>query len=388
LASAVRARLRRAIEDEELTSDLKTEAVCAEDVPLFVDLDGTLVRTDTSTEAAFGLIRRNIGYLFILPLWLLRGKAHLKHRVASLMPLEAAELPYREEVVAFLRDERAAGRRLWLATAANRRHADQVAAHLGLFEQVLASDEEVNLEGREKLARMVGLGKQGLFDYAADDLADMAIFPSARHAIVVAPPSFLKKKIGALTNIERVFEPQARPPIDFLRAMRPLRWLMNLLILVPALWNWRGDTAWLEILLGVVSFTLAASGSYLFDDLLHLAERRRLPDRWRGAVAAGHIALQRAGAAVGLFWGLAFALSLFLPAFFSLILGGYVALSVLAVQDWFKLPRLVTAMLLAVSRVAAGAVLAVQPLAFLPCVLGLAAGGLAEAVRRPKLGFL
>ena len=358
------------------------------DVPLFVDLDGTLVRTDTSTESAFRLIRRNIGYLFVLPFWLLRGKAHLKDRVARRVPLDATDLPYRDSILDFLRDQRSAGRKLTLATAANHRHAQQVADHLGLFENVLASDRTHNLEGRHKLARMAELSAGGPFDYVADDLADMAIFRHARRAIVVAPPAAMRKAIAKLDNVERVFDPQARSVGNALRTMRPARWLMNLLILLPNLLSGTHGTAWFEAAIGVFAFSLAASANYLFDDLLHLSERRRLPQKERGVVAAGGIGLQRAGIAIGVFWILAFALALPLPGAFSLAMAGYVLLSLVAVQDWFRLPRPLTAMALAVSRIAAGAALLTQPTSVWPWLISLAAGAGAEIPRRHKAGFI
>ena len=360
-----------------------------DDVPLFVDLDGTLVLSDTSTESAFGLVRRNIGYAFLLPLWLMRGTAHLKAKVARRIPLDVENLPYRDGFIAFLRQERAAGRRLVLATAANRRHAEQLADHLGLFEAVAASDETLNLEGRHKLARMTEMTGGGPFDYAGDDLADLAIFPHARRAIVVAPPPRLRGAIKELQNVERVFDPEARTAAHILGAMRPVRWPMNLLILLPQLWpGGEGSEGWLQAGLGVLAFSLAASAGYLFDDLLHLAERRRLPPGERGAVAGGGVAVQRAGIAIVIFWLAAFGLTLLLPPLFALVMAGYVVLAVLAVQDWYKVPRLLTAVVMGVSRIAAGATLvaAASPLAL--WLAGIAAGLAGDLLRRRKLGFV
>ncbi len=360
-----------------------------DDVPLFVDLDGTLVRSDTSTESAFGLVRRNVGYVFLLPLWLLRGRAHLKDQVARRIPLDVEHLPYREGFIGFLEQERATGRRLVLATAANQRHARQVADHLGIFESVTASDETVNLEGRQKLARMKALAGGGPFDYAADDLADMVIFPHARRAIVVAPPPPLRKAAERMANIERIFEPEARIAANVLRAMRPTRWPMSLLILLPQLWpGGEGGGGWFEAGLGVIAFSLVASAGYLFDDLLHLSQRRRLPPGERGVVASGGVALQRAGMAILVFWLAAFGLALRLPGFFSLAIAGYIVLSVLAVQDWFKLPRLLTAMVLGAGRIAAGATLVTLPVPPTLWLVGLAAGAAGELLRRSKIGFI
>ncbi|MFZ9239449.1 MAG: hypothetical protein ACO23B_12370, partial [Burkholderiaceae bacterium] len=53
-------------------------------IPLAVDLDGTLVHSDTLHEAALRALREHPLALFKLPFWLLQGKAVLKQRLAAL----------------------------------------------------------------------------------------------------------------------------------------------------------------------------------------------------------------------------------------------------------------------------------------------------------------
>ena len=91
------------------------------DVPLAVDLDGTLVRTDTLHESLLALFKHAPWLLLLLPWWVLKGKAFFKAEVARRVALDATRLPYNEELLAFLREEQARGRRLVLATAADRR---------------------------------------------------------------------------------------------------------------------------------------------------------------------------------------------------------------------------------------------------------------------------
>ncbi len=156
-------------------------------VPLFVDLDGTLVGTDTSVEASFRLVRRNLSYALRLPLWLLSGRAYLKRQVSERVPLEPEHLPYRSEFLGFLRAEHEGGRRLILATAADETYARAVADHLGCFETGIGSDGVTDLAGRHKLERLQAMTGGGPFDYAGDDLEDLAIFPHARKAIIAHP---------------------------------------------------------------------------------------------------------------------------------------------------------------------------------------------------------
>ena len=97
---------------------------------LCVDLDGTLIRSDLLAEAVFALIREHPLYLLLFPFWLLKGKAHFKQAVAQRVPIDASVLPYHDAFLAYLKQQRAAGRQLVLATAANIRFAEAVAQRL------------------------------------------------------------------------------------------------------------------------------------------------------------------------------------------------------------------------------------------------------------------
>lgn len=108
-----------------------------ESMPLVVDLDGTLTPTDTLFEAALCLLRKAPWMLLLLPLWLLRGRASLKQELASRVSLDVRRLPYRHELLDYLREQRALGRKIVLATAAHESIANDVAHQLGLFDQFL-----------------------------------------------------------------------------------------------------------------------------------------------------------------------------------------------------------------------------------------------------------
>src|SRR5882672_9508371 len=135
--------------DNALQSGLPTAQSA---LPLYVDLDGSLIRSDLLIESALKLLKSGFANMFSLSLWMLKGKAHLKARIAAQVDLDASALPYNEDVLVLLRAARLAGRRLVLATASHAKYANAVAAHLGLFDAVIASDESRNLSGRAKLA--------------------------------------------------------------------------------------------------------------------------------------------------------------------------------------------------------------------------------------------
>jgi len=154
-------------------------------IPLVVDLDGTLIKTDLLWESLARLLRRNPFWLFPVLLWWTRGRAFLKKQLAARVQIDAATLPYNEPFLKFLREQRSAGRKLILATASDLQMAKPVAEHTGLFDEVLGSDGKTNLRSGNKLAALVKrFGERG-FDYAGNSSADLAVWRGAREAIVV-----------------------------------------------------------------------------------------------------------------------------------------------------------------------------------------------------------
>ena len=125
-------------------------------VPLVVDLDGTLIKTDLLWESLARLLRRNPLWLFPVLFWWTRGRALLKHKLAAHVKIDPATLPYNEPFLKFLREQKAAGRKIILATASDLQMAKPVADFTGLFDEVLGSDGKTNLRSENKLKALVG----------------------------------------------------------------------------------------------------------------------------------------------------------------------------------------------------------------------------------------
>jgi phosphoserine phosphatase len=161
---------------------------------------------DTTLRCALALASRP-GALFRALAGRRHGRARVKQRLAAAAALDPAQLPYHTELLAYLRQERAAGRRLVLATGADRAIAAAVARHLGLFDMVLASDGQVNLTGAAKLAAIRGAIGGGPFAYVGNSRVDLAIWREAASAVVVNARSRVAYAAARLTTIERVFRP-------------------------------------------------------------------------------------------------------------------------------------------------------------------------------------
>lgn len=324
-------------------------AAQADPVPLVVDLDGTLLHTDTLVESLFDVARRRPLQLLRLPAWLADGRANLKRQLALRASVDLQVLPLADDLLAHLRELKRQGRHLVLATGADEAIAHAVADELGLFDEVLASDGRVNLSGEAKRDRLVAaFGARG-FDYAGNSTRDLPVWAAARRALLVRPSAQLAAAAARVTEVERCFG-DARPRWrDHLDAMRAQHWLKNLLLLVPllAVHQLYDPPKLLAALLGLVCFSLAASGVYLLNDLFDLPADRRHPHKRHRALASGHVSLLHGLLLVPALWLAAVLLALPLARPFLGALGAYVVL-MLAYSMRLKQYPIVDALALAV----------------------------------------
>lgn len=282
----------------------------AEDRVLCVDLDGTLIISDLLWESLIALVRRRPWAVLMLPVWLLRGRAHLKQQLARVaaVDLDVTALPYRDEVVTLVRGEFARGRRVVLATAADARLASAVANHLGVFSEVLASDGLVNLKGRAKAALLVQtFGAQG-FDYIGDSPADIPVWRSAGTSWLAG-----HARIAGVANLQAVHTEAARgsgPVRMVLKALRPHQWLKNLLVFIPAVAAHRFDIGTLiDVAFAFVALSLCASGGYVLNDLLDVASDRRHARKRHRPFASGRLSISTGISLIGLTWLAGFGLA-------------------------------------------------------------------------------
>lgn len=262
------------------------------EVPLCIDLDGTLIHSDMLHESALRLLRDNPLATLQIPMWLSAGKASLKSRLAGLGECNPATLPYNEKFLQWLRGQRAAGRQLILCTASDHVIAKAIASHLALFDDVIASNGTINLAGVNKAEALVArFGERG-FDYAGNSTADIEVWKRARRAVVVGCSSrLLKEAKKACPEIEQVFEGAAGGWKPWLKMLRVHQWLKNLLLFVPlfAAHRLMEADAWLSLLPAFASFCLCASAVYITNDLLDLESDRLHPRKRHRPFASGAI---------------------------------------------------------------------------------------------------
>ena len=300
------------------------------DRPLYVDLDGTLIKSDLLWESLFMLARQAPGSLWRLPLWLARGKASLKAEIAKRIEFDAALLPYRESVVERIGAARSAGRRVVLATAANERLAEAIAEHLGLFDAVMASDDTVNLSAERKLERIVAQDDPEGFDYIGNSRDDLCLFDAAVEPIVVAPDRAAarwSRQAGA-TVIDGAGSSLAR---NCLKAMRPHQWMKNTLVLVPLVLShdYIDVTRLAAAAIAFICFSFAASSVYIVNDLLDLASDRRHSTKRLRPFACGSVPIPTGLLLAAMLLAASALLSFALDPLFQLVLAGYLGATTL-----------------------------------------------------------
>ncbi len=264
-----------------------------EEVPLVVDLDGTLINGDTLIESIFSLIRHHPLCIPLLPLWLFRGKAVLKATVAQRFQLDAATMGYRSDLLEYLKSERAEGRRLVLATAAHESTATNASEYLKLFDEVFASTESVNLKGRAKRDKLVErFGLKG-FDYIGDSRADTPIWAACRIGHVAGSMNRLPgAALAAGAQQGRIFASPRPSWRTWLRAMRPHQWVKNLLVFAPPFLGHHVDLEILKTLvIAFFAFSFVSSATYINNDLFDLAADRQHPRKHKRPLASGALSI-------------------------------------------------------------------------------------------------
>jgi 4-hydroxybenzoate polyprenyltransferase/phosphoserine phosphatase len=263
-----------------------------DNVPLCVDLDGTLIQSDILWESVIQLCKN--------PLELLRatfalrhGKVALKAHFAEAITINPSALPYRQNLLEYLQQQHAEGRKIILVTATHRTVARSIAEHCAIFSDVMATDASVNLGGEAKRDALVEkFGVKG-YDYIGDHDKDLIVFASARHAILADPSNKLLFATERVTVVERVFKNTHSPLKTIFRAARIHQWAKNALMFVPLLTAHKINdaNAWLQACLAFLCFGLLASATYLINDLHDLPSDRLHRKKRHRPLASGGLTI-------------------------------------------------------------------------------------------------
>jgi 4-hydroxybenzoate polyprenyltransferase len=295
--------------------------------PLCVDLDGSLINSDLLIESFLGLLKLNPLYIFSAVFWLFQGKAYLKSRIAQKVDLAVDRLPYNAQVLALIKAEKRR-RPVVLATASHIRYADAVAQHLGDFDQVLATQGDINLSGQHKADQLIRcFGAQG-FDYVGNDAKDWPVWAASRGAYVVSSSDRFIAQTRRRVNVTQVIGAPVVTLKAILKAIRVHQWSKNLLLFVPFVLDQQSNlSAFLILCVSFLCLSLLASSTYILNDLLDLdADRNHETKRLR-PIPAGELPIGLALLLMVLLFCCSCLCLLFLPAIFTVVAAIYLAVT-------------------------------------------------------------
>jgi len=252
--------------------------------PLAVDLDGSLTYTDTLHESTLKILSKTPLNIFKLPLWLAQGKATLKNNIAQKVEFNPETLPYNQDLLEWLKEQKTAGRKLILCTAADSSIANKVADYLGIFDEVMASDGITNLSSSQKARALESrFGLKG-FDYVGNSKDDIAVWQCARKAIVVNASSPVLKKVIQVCEVEKTFPSPKQSISTWMRVFRVHQWVKNILLFMPliAAHQLLNMDVLFSLIIAFFAFSLCASSVYVTNDLFDLEDDRQHPRKRSG----------------------------------------------------------------------------------------------------------
>ena len=330
----------------ERVGDVEAPAQDAVALPLCVELDGSLIKSNVLGDGILLLLRTTPLQALNLPLWAARGRRYLESMIWSKAPLDITHLPFNRPLLAYLHAQHGEGKEIFLVTDTPPQLTDRIEDHLGIFTGVVRT-ERIRGERRPGTASLLKRRFEDGFDYIGGNNADAVALASARHAMLANPGPALNAMIrGKRIRLSQVFEDRKPLSRSIPRAMRVHQWLKNVLILIPLfLAHAFSMNSLLKVSIAFFSFCLCASSTYIVNDLLDVHVDRRHPKKRFRPFAAGDLSTGFGVGMAVLLFSASIAGATQLPTSFLRWLSLY-AIATLAYSLWLKKLVLVDVILL------------------------------------------
>lgn len=334
--------------------------------PLIVDLDGSLLRTDTLHEMLAAALTTPRILAGAAVHFVARGRAGLKHYLASHVTLDVDLLPVNTRVLEFVEAQAATGREVYLATGADATIANRVVRRFPFFAGALASDGHRNLTSLAKADLLTAkFGAQG-FDYIGNSKHDRAVWNQSERSYLATIGQAPRWARGI--DFAEVLREEGKPTwLLWLKELRVHQSVKSLVMFLPMLAAHDFAVRPLMLLVaGFFTFAAMSSSVYLLNDTLDLRSDRVHAAKVNRPLAAGRILPINALAASVLLTIAALVSAFLIDLGFAIVLVSY-ALLTLAYSFWLKRITLIDVAVLALLymiRIVAGAVISNTELSF------------------------
>lgn len=261
---------------------------------LAVDLDRTLIKADLLEEAIFIYLKKRPWGFLSLARSLLKSRVNLKKFLVRNVDIKVDLLPYNSKVIDCIKEARASGHAIVLASASPVIFVQAVADHLGLFDKVIATEDN-NLKGVEKLAALRASYPKADIRYIGDSNSDIPIWKGLGKALMVNPSRITRKRVEfAQIPIEIIDDSQHLSLKLITRSFRYHQWAKNFLIFLPLfLAHAYQVDLWKITILSFISFSLTASSIYILNDLFDLEADRKHPKKKQRPFASGALSISQ-----------------------------------------------------------------------------------------------
>ena len=239
------------------------------------------------------MLREKPYLIFAIPIWLLEGKAALKKKITTHIDLNIQRLPFNQDLLNWIKSEKLLGRKLVLCTASDEMLAKKIATHFNIFDEVIASNGNINLAGKKKADTLVEkFGEKG-FDYAGNSLVDIDVWRHSKKGIVVNATRSLTKQAELVTEVELHIPKKKNDLLTWIKVFRLHQWIKNILIFVPIFTAhiYLTEKDWINLGVAFLSFSLCASAIYIINDLFDLESDRSHLTKQHRPFAAGYVSI-------------------------------------------------------------------------------------------------
>lgn len=297
---------------------------------LCVDLDGTLIRSDSLWELILRALRHNPFYILLIPILLMKGKCLLKQRLSEKFGKFIKNLPFNSDVISYIVKRKKSGDKIWLVTACNEHLAKSIAEKTELFDGIYGSSESINLRGEKKAAFCESTFGVGNFDYIGDSLADFPVWEKSSTPIIVGTKNFAKKIQDKLGKKVVAIGSGAEISLkNSIKAARIYQWVKNILIFVALISSHRyfiwGDVR--NSIVAFLAFCFCASALYILNDLLDIESDRAHPTKRNRPFASGALPIHYGFCLIAVFASASICLCATLAYDFAIIVLAYAVIT-------------------------------------------------------------
>jgi len=256
-------------------------------LPLCVDLDGTLIRTDVLSEALLVYLKKSPWKIFHILWWFSQGRAMLKKKIADEIDLDMSLMPVNQQIVDLVLKYKAKGHKIYLVTAAPQKYGQAAAAYFGFFDEVLTSDSYTNLRSTHKAKALIERFGEQQYIYAGNSVHDLPVWAHSAEIIAINTPRKVLEKASAMKKTMHIMHEGLTRWKGLFQITHPFHWTLNFVVVLSAFFFVHKDLN--NVFPAFIGFSFLTSGVYILTDLFSINQNRQYLSKSKKLVASGSV---------------------------------------------------------------------------------------------------